>query len=217
MNGTLIAPRVLLICPYFGDLPLWWERYRDEEIPRLRRQGYDMLLDFDLDSFAKRVEDKLGIECPIVPGTGKIWDFRPALGMLYQEEAQGYEWWGHTDFDCVYGIVPDPAQIASSVDIYTDCAYGYLAGPWTIYRNRPWMASAFTLVPSWKDNMTGPEPTGWCETSFSLMVDLLANVVHADNHAYTEPHLLRRDGDRLLHGRREISFYHFRRTKEWPL
>ena len=217
--------KALLICPYFGDLPDWWERYEAEEIPRLERQGYDMLLGFNEADFHYRCKEILGIEPPPMANTGKTWDFRPTLGLLYEQEARAYDWWGHTDFDCVYGHLPTSELLedhgigGAPVDAYTDCAYDYLAGPFSLYRNRPWVNRCFTLVPEWKKNVCAAEPTGWQETSFSKKMAEMGNVLVEDTHAYTEAELdvLRRDGDRLFVLDREMPFAHFRRTKKWPL
>ncbi len=94
----------LFICPYFGTLPSWFDSYL-ANIELLKPLGYDWHVTTNLKLFRERVGDILGIQCPIVPGTGKVWDYRPALGVLFAEEVKGYDYWGHTDFDCVYGRV----------------------------------------------------------------------------------------------------------------
>lgn len=87
-----------MICPFFGKMPEWMDKY---EGPK----GYEMLIDTDLNKFKQRVGDILHIEYPGVQGSGKVWDYRCALGLLYAEEIAGFDYWGHTDFDCVYGDV----------------------------------------------------------------------------------------------------------------
>lgn len=211
--------RKLLICPYFGDLPEWWGKYQ-QEMRRLFAEGYDMLLDFDLDGFRQRVQNTIpGMICPIVPNTGKIWDYRPAFGKLYAAELEGYDWWGHTDFDCVYGRVSEfvTDEKLAGCDIYTDCAHGYLAGPWTLYRNTPRVNGLFTEVGGWRYELALAKPTGWIEAEFSDHAKRRVRVTVDVNHAYTQPGKLRRDGDVLWHGGREVPFFHFRRSKEWPL
>ncbi len=210
--------RKLLICPYFGDLPPWWEQYRDEEIPRLERQGYDMLLDFNLDDFRHRVFDSLSVECPIQPNTGKVWDYRPALGLLYEDEITegGYEWYGHTDFDCVYGRVTADAHLRNC-DIYTDCAYHYLSGPWTLYRNTHANRELFKRVRGWEQHLESPTITAWCEKEFSEVAARHARVRYARRGGHGETFQLHRDGDRLMVGEVEVPYFHFKHTKEWPL
>lgn len=94
----------LMICPYFGTLPPWFDSYL-ANIEMLKPLGYDWHITTNLKLFKERVGDILEIKCPIVPGTGKLWDYRPAFGVLFAEELKRYDYWGHTDFDCVYGRV----------------------------------------------------------------------------------------------------------------
>jgi Family of unknown function (DUF6625) len=210
--------RKLMICPWFGDEPVWANRWH-ASAGALAEHGYDFLHDRDLDEFKQRVQDVLGIRCPIVPGGSKIHDFRPAFGELYRDELEGYDFWGHTDYDCVYGRVDRfvTDELLASVDIQTDNVYSYLSGPWTLYRNDPRIAALYTHDPEWAETMEASETTGWVETSFTEIAKRECVVDIAQHHAFTEPHMLWTDGDRLMHGADEISFYHFRRTKEWPL
>jgi hypothetical protein len=210
--------RKLLICPYFGDLPPWWPLYYREEIPRLRREGFDMHVNLNEFDFHMRCMEILGIDPPHMTGTGKIWDFRPALGLLYAEELKGYDWWGHTDFDCVYGRVSAFSldEILDGCDIYSDCAHGYLAGPWTLYRNVKEVNHLF-FDGEWEQNMLSPKPTAWVETSYTDLAQASVRVNIGRSHRWLLPGMLRRDGDRLLHSDVEIPMFHFRRTKEWPL
>lgn len=94
----------LMICPYFGILPPWFDSYL-ANIEMLKPLGYDWHITTNLKLFKERVGDILGIKCAIVPGTGKVWDYRPAFGVLFAKELKRYDYWGHTDFDCVYGRV----------------------------------------------------------------------------------------------------------------
>lgn len=210
----------LLICPYFGTPPDWWPLYRETEIPLLKRQGYDMLVDWNEFGFNMRCKEVLGIEPPPMYGTGKIWDFRPALGLLYADELKDYDWWGHTDFDCVYGRVREfvTEEKLEGCQIYTDCAHGYLAGPWTLYRNSAIVNELFMGMTNWQEHLLSPEPTAWVERSFTTHALAEVAVTIEGNHAYEMPQWLRRgEDDRLIYGTAEIPMFHFRRSKVWPL
>jgi hypothetical protein len=95
--------RKLLICPYFGDLPEWFPLWYSN-IERLRDDGYELLFETIEDTFAERVHDVLGVKYPRGDGY-KVCDYRCAFGELYADELDGYDYWGHTDLDCVYGRV----------------------------------------------------------------------------------------------------------------
>jgi hypothetical protein len=205
----------LMICPWFGPLPDWWDAYNE----RLANTGCDFLFDHDLESFRQRVGDILGVRCPIAEGGAKIQDYRPALGRLYAEELAGYGWWGHTDLDCVYGRIGEfvTEELLAGCDIQTDCAHDYIAGPWALYRNGFETRDLFALAPDWIRRLEEERTSGWVEQEFTETARKWARLRIDNFHAYTRPELLEADGGRLLHDGREISFFHFRYTKAWPL
>lgn len=207
-----------MICPWFGDEPAWANRYQ-ANIAALAEYGYDFLHERDLDDFRSRCQAVLDIDCPIQPGSAKIQDYRPALGLLYANEIEegGYEFWGHTDYDCVYGridrFVTD--QLLDSCDIQTDNGHDYLCGPWTLYRADV-CDTLFTLNPEWRQILEDPITSGWVETSFTDIAKAHVTVDRQRFHRHTQPELLTTDGDGLLWDEEEISFFHFRYTKQWP-
>lgn len=208
----------LFITPWFGELPTWFDHYL-KNIESLKAKGYDFLMPTDLADFKQRCADRLGVTCPIEPGTGKLHDFRMALGLLYQEEAVGYDFWGHTDFDCVYGKVDDfvTDEFLQDLDIHSDCP-DYVCGPWTLYRNIDQVNTLFYQQADWKSRLEETASTGWVEREYSRLVERSGlRYKYTLFHAYTDPESLyyREDG-RLYSGSREIMMYHFRRTKVWP-
>lgn len=216
--------RALLICPWFGPRPPWWEHYIGE-ILRLNTIGYDLITPSNVASFAARARDVLGVEAPIIEGGSKIHDYRPALGLMYAPVIfeGGYQWWGHTDLDCVYGRLDRfvTEDKLAACDVYSDCAHDYLSGPLTLYRVGA-TERLFQCVPDWRFQLERPQTSGWVETSFSDACRAEARVTVENHHAWKDPWQLERlDDGTLLHGQRnkqrEIAYYHFRNTKEWPL
>lgn len=210
--------RKLLLCPFFGDLPPWFDAWQ-RNIARLEQHGYRVLVDTDEDGFRQRVADRLGIVCPPMFGTGNIWDFRCALGVLYADELAGFDYWGHSDMDVVYGRVErfTTDEALAACDIFTDCVFGYIAGPWAIYRNVERVNRLFLEHDEWRENMESPTPTGWVEGAFTELAKSHVRLTVDDRHAFTRPDLLRMDDDRLMHDGVEVPFFHFRRSKVWPL
>jgi hypothetical protein len=213
-----------MICPFFGELPPWMPQWT-HNTERMAELGYNFLFDEDEDSFRERVGDILGFTCPALYGSGKIWDFRPALGLLYEEECKGYDFWGHTDFDCVYGrvemFVTD--EFLQEIDMHSNCAT-YVNGCWSLYRNTDQMRELFMETEFWGEEMTDPRPTGWAEKEFS---GLIAHF-HEEGRlvkAWTqwqefEAHRLaqlRFDEEKLICGKEEVMMAHFRRTKVYPV
>ncbi len=234
-----------MICPWFGQLPGWFDQYL-ANIELLKPLGYDWLITTNLNRFRQRVGDLLGIKCPIVPGTGKVHDYRASFGVLFQDETKEYDYYGHTDFDCVYGR-PDhfmnDAELCT-LDIWSNHV-NYICGPWTLYRNGTYVRSAypeyaeaydhdsriaglFMRHRSWQQILERPDATGWVEfqDGYTGIVD------HADDageiiRKYTMYQTRNLDDfgslefdlrtGSLYEGGAEVMMAHFRRTKAWPL
>lgn len=219
--------RKLLIVPWFGDLPPWFKQWRANVARNLEPQGYDVLLDQNLTAFKRRVKFRLGIEdAPIVAGEGKVHDYRCALGALYSERlAEGYDFWGHTDLDMVYGRVEQwfSDEYLSGLDIASNHV-DYVSGPWTLYRNRPEVNELFLEHDDWRAELENPNTTGWVEKGYTELVDAYhaAGEITRAYSMWQTTNLdsfktCRLDGDgRLWEGRTEIPMLHFRRTKEYP-
>lgn len=211
-----------MIVPWFGPLPEWMPLYR-RNIGRLEQHGYDFLFDHDLAGFKRRVKRRIGIDCPIVAGGSKIHDYRATFGALYADEIKGYDFWGHTDFDCVYGRVEQfvTDTFLNGCDIHTD-GNDYVNGPWTLYRaDRGALPFAFMLARDWKEILASPESTGWVETSYTDTIRLIVRermvVTHWQHRQLDnfDRSFLNADG-RLLEGPDERLLAHFRRTKVYP-
>lgn len=215
--------RKLILCPWFGPLPDWFDEW-EANAARLKADGYDFLIRTNLPAFKQRVRDVLDIDCPIVAGEGKIHDFRCAFGLLFARELEGYDFWGHTDFDMVYGRVGTflPDHVLEPLDLFSNHAT-YVSGPFSLYRNTYAMNRLFMEHEDWQGYLTNPDTTGWVETAYTDIVD----------EFHMEGEITRRyeswqtrdldnfdrckwDGDKLLEGEREIMALHFRRTKVYP-
>jgi len=184
----------------------------------LKDQGYDFLLDDDEDSFRDRVRERLGIDPPVMTGTGNIWEYRPALGYLYADEIKGFDFWGTTDFDVVYGNVGHfyPDSLLQDFDVVTD-HWEYLCGPWTLFRNSDLVNELFFQSPNWETYMGEPSGQGWMESEFTQIADDCLRVNYGLHHAWLDPHKLLQKNGSLYHDGSEVSFFHFRHTKKWPL
>lgn len=223
---SLRVLRKLFITPWFGSLPPWMDQYlANAEL--LKPLGYDWLITTNLKRFRQRVGDLLGVKCPIEPGGGKLHDFRPALGLLYAQELRGYDYWGHTDFDCVYGRVDRfvTDDFLTKLDVHSNHE-NYICGPWTLYRNDPDLAALFMKHPEWKEMLENPHSSGWAEKGFTEILDAKYFSGNGKlNRQYTHwqtskigdtSDLTMQDDGTLLEGTKEVMMCHFRHTKEWP-
>lgn len=203
----------LLIVPFFGELPEWYDQYQ-------KPRGYDLLLDQDLDRFKKRVKKHLGFIPDIKSGTGKVQDFRCAFGELYKKELVGYTWYGHTDLDMVYGDVKKwfPDEFLEDLDIHSNHGT-YICGPWTLYRNIPEVNSLFRQYPDWKNKMLG-EQNGWVEMEYSRLVEnsgLRYKYTFEQGNPWAEQFNIKKIDGKLYQDNIEIPMFHFRHSKRWPI
>ncbi len=215
--------RKLLICPYFGEPPEWFDLWL-ENIQRLERDGYDLFFETSEHAFAERVGEVLGVEFPRGDGY-KVCDFRCTFGELFADELSSYDYWGHTDLDCVYGRVGYflPDDVLGPVDIFSNHAT-YVSGPWSLYRNRELVNGLFRRQEDWRGHLENPVTTGWVETAYSELVERAHEAGELkrkyvswqtrDLNDFSTVHYDR--NGRLLEGRGEIMVAHFRRTKVYP-
>lgn len=210
-----MALKKVLICPWFGPMPEWMPLYWEHAADK----GFDWLVEDDAEAFKDLVRERLSIEAPIVEGEAKVHDYRPALGFLYEDEIRGYDFWGHTDFDCVYGRLDHfyTDEYLADLDIYSD-NNSYVAGPLSLYRNAPEVNRLFLDSPVWREKMTEPGTNGWVEREYTQALRSSGLRFRLELfHRHLDPAVIHFDENRLMEGKREISFFHFRYTKQWPL
>jgi len=203
----------IMITPYFGQLPEWFHLYRPPD-------GYRWLLDMDYQGFMQRVKEKLGIDYLGSFGSGKVWDFRCALGLLYEQEIKGFEYWGHTDFDCVYGDTQKwvSDEYLAELDVHSN-HHSYVNGCWSLYRNVNEVNNLFKLGP-WKEKMENYDVTGWVEKEYSRVLEgsgLKYDYTFWQGWPYTSAPKITKTANRLYQDGEEIMMFHFRRSKKWPL
>ncbi len=208
----------LLICPYFGEFPEWMPEFR-KQIPHMKAMGYDFLIDTNLRGFKKRVKGMLGIDAPIISGEGKVWDYRAVLGFIYRNKLRGYDWYGHCDFDVVFGDVNKffSDKLLEQNDIISNHST-YVAGFFSLYRNTPKVNTLFKNV-QYEPFLLGP-PNGWVEKEYTQAV-VRSGVRYKfmseqGDYTDTKPNLKSEDG-KLYQDGKEIAMFHFRRSKRWPL
>lgn len=214
----------VFLCPFFGELPEWWGKYQ-AQIPAMEKMGYKFLIDTDLAKFKQRVWDKLGVDCPIVWGKAKVHDYRPALGYLYEDEIKGFDFWGITDFDVVYGQVDEwvTDDFLKNLDVHSNHD-SYVCGPWSLFRNKKEVNELFMKQIDWQKFLIEPTVNGWCEMEYSRLLErsgLRYAYTFWQGFPWDVNPILRREGGELfqiLNGSWEpIMMYHFRQIKRWPL
>lgn len=69
----------------------------------------------------------------------KLCDYKPLYGLLFEQELEGYEWWGHCDLDVVWGDLRHffPSHIFAGADRIQE------TGHLIFYRNAPEVNNSF--------------------------------------------------------------------------
>ncbi len=217
----------IAITPFFGELPPWFNTFEKDFNETMKPQGYSWLMDTDMESFKERVKSKLGIDYPGTYGSGKVWDYRCALGLLYEEEIKEFDYWLTIDFDVVWGnvnkFIPDEELV--NLDLFSSHD-SYVCGFFNLYRNSRDMNNMFTNYPNWKEKMIHAEPNGWVEMEYSKTLEvsrLRYKYSSYQGYPWTKTPILKKEGNSLYQDIKgdgqwtEIAYFHFRYKKIWPL
>jgi hypothetical protein len=157
---------IRLVVPYFGERPAYfplvvrsmaanpdvsWLLLTDRPVPdappnlEVQRCAFEEL--------ARRVRGCFDVPVS-VEQPYKLCDFRPAFGEIFADELAGYDFWGHSDVDLVFGRIRDhlpPAAFEADKIL--------LSGHFSLYRNTPeaaaWYRHEVGRV-SYRDALTNP-------------------------------------------------------------
>lgn len=148
---------VLLIC-WYGDFP-WYFPYF------VHSCGYNLSVDFviitdnqeqiknkpgnlriihkSLDEVKLIASEKLGFHvCIDYPY--KLCDFKPAYGFIFNDIIFGYDFWGISDIDIVYGNIREfiTDDVLNSYDVISS-RHDYITGSFCLFKNNDWINSLF--------------------------------------------------------------------------
>jgi len=210
--------KTLLFSPYLGKLPDWIDKYTEHT---KNIEGFDFLVLNSKQDIQRRIKEKLGMEIDIAEDTCKVSDFRPALGILYEDWLKNYDFWGHTDLDCIYGNLSKLIPLGS-IDIFSNDSW-QMCGPLSIYKNTQEINNLFREHPKWQEIFLDPLHNAFDERGMS---EVIKKVV-AQNRFKAEwrngqandkeNHKVElRDGSLFIDDKEEL-IYHFKETKIWPI
>lgn len=148
---------IVLICPYFGKLPNYfpltllsmknnpqvtWLIFTDD------RTAYDYPPNVQVEyvDFAhvkKLIKKNLGVDATGIRPY-KLCDYRPFYGIIFQDYIGEYSFWGHCDFDCVFGNLSD----FITVDVLRHYEKILYLGHLSLYKNDEKMRS---MIMAFKD------------------------------------------------------------------
>jgi hypothetical protein len=143
------VPSVCLVVCYFGPLPGWLTQF-------LLSCAYNPSIDFliftdqvqfpevppnvrvkhlSISSFNALATHKVGAEIKL-SHPFKVCEFKPVYGHLFEEFLNGWDYWGYTDLDVIYGDIRRflSAEMLCNYDVFT-ARKEFLVGHFTLLRN----------------------------------------------------------------------------------
>jgi hypothetical protein len=189
----------------------------------------------------RRIKDKLDIEVDLI---GKqridgraISEFHPAFGLIFEDLILGYDFWGYTNNDVIYGrlshFVTD--EFLNDLDIFGNDPE-QMNGIFSLLRNIPEVNNLFKNVSDWETILRGTHYSAFDEIQFTRAV-----IAARTNGKLRVEFREWREGDRLYAGMRamhspkpnikmeengalintitneEIMMFHFGGCKRWCL
>jgi len=177
-------PRITLIGAYFGALPFYsslffksaaanpaieflivTDQCRPSPLPPNIR-----FLSMTSVTFERLASERIGHRMRLASAR-KLCDYKPAYGLIFCEFIRGADYWGHIDFDIVWGNI--------ARHLIKPIAYGYdvisgdgkrLSGPFTIYRNSRELRELFRDIPDAVSKLNSPESFDLDEQDFDVLV-----------------------------------------------
>lgn len=162
--------RILLIIPYFGKWPLWFDAYlisvasnptvrwlcpTDIEIPKVHPSNITFL-PTTLSQLNEHVNKVVEAEVPLNPR--KFCDLKPAYAEIFAEQVQGYDFWGISDMDIVWGDIREfmTEELLNKYDIISSRKEN-ISGHFNLFRNTKHINSLYKQLPNYKDLFEVPE------------------------------------------------------------
>jgi hypothetical protein len=154
-----------------------WLLVTDEPVPDAPPNLAVQLCEFP--DVAKRIKDFFDFEVS-VESPYKLCDFRPAFGEIFAEELAGYDFWGHSDLDVIFGRIRDHLP-----DVAFEADKILFHGNFSLYRNTPETARLYLHEVgkvSHRDALSRPEAMHFDEWAgiYYIVEDLGVPAWHED-------------------------------------
>lgn len=170
-------PSVCLVLCYFGPPPGWIKQY-------LISCAYNPSIDFliftdqedfpavppnvrvkrlDTASFNELATNKIGVKVRL-SRPYKLCDFKPTYGHLFEESLEGWDYWGYTDLDVVYGDIRRFLSVAKlqQYDVFT-ARKEFLVGHFSLFRNNQRMRMLYQQSRDYRTTLQAEEMLSFSE------------------------------------------------------
>ncbi|WP_417620165.1 DUF6625 family protein [Oceanihabitans sediminis] len=161
---------ILMIIPYFGKWPLWFDAYllsvsanptiqwlcpTDCEIPKNHPSNITFL-PTTLSELNQQVNRIVETEVPLNPR--KLCDLKPAYAEIFVEQVQGYDFWGISDMDVIWGDIRKfmTEDLLNAYDIISSRKEN-ISGHFNLFRNTEQVNSLYKKLPNYKGLFEVPQ------------------------------------------------------------
>lgn len=135
--------KIIITNIYFGKKPQYFDLFL-MSCAANKRFDFIFFTDFDFDKqypnirhvklswkeirelFQSKFDFEISLTSPY-----KLCDYRPAYGHIFSSYFDGYDWWGHCDFDMIFGNLSPVFDIAESGQFVKIFRRGHLS----LYKN----------------------------------------------------------------------------------
>lgn len=110
--------KIVFICPYFGKLPNYFDlvlescKYNDtidwiiftDDRTNYKYPPNVKVYYMSFEQMQKYIQDKIPFKIELKKSY-KLCDYRPLYGYIFKSYINKYDFWGHCDFDCIFGRI----------------------------------------------------------------------------------------------------------------
>ncbi len=180
--------KTALINLYFGEWPVWvpaflqsckynpsidWLLFTDGVVPQTSPDNV-RFIPFSTADFNALASDKLGFDVHLSKPY-KVCDFRPAFGVIFEDYVKSYDFWGHCDLDVIWGDIRQfiTDDILNEYEIIS-ARKGIMCGHFSLYRNKPEIATIFTRHPDYQHILLSPKCCAFDERGITKTIKSMA-------------------------------------------
>lgn len=171
---------IVLIC-YYGNFP-WYFKYFLHSCTFNQTINFLIFTDIEYNeaipanvTFMKKsiadiillATEKLGLSVNI-EFPYKLCDYKPAYGAIFSDYIQGYDFWGQSDIDVIYGDIRSfiTDDLLNEFD-FISVRHDYTTGCFALYKNSSFMNNIFKRSKDYKKVFTSPVHYCFDECNFT--------------------------------------------------
>jgi len=145
-----------------------------------------------LDEIVEIASQKLGFRVSI-NHPYKLNDFKPAYGFIFYELIKGYDFWGHSDLDIIYGNIREflTNEMLDAYD-FISLRHDYTTGCFCLYRNNETLNTYFKRSKDYKKILA--DSRHYCFDEYSFLWDELKSgksILELESETESFTHLMK--------------------------